>query len=94
MLTSEVSFHYAKAFAEPSNDSAEIDAVHYIASATKLVTTVAVMQCVENGQLDLDANIAKVLQEWETPQVLEGFDEDDRPLFRPSTKPITLRQVF
>jgi CubicO group peptidase (beta-lactamase class C family) len=94
ILTSKGSFYFAKAFAEESVESTETDALHYIASATKLVTTVAVMQCVEKGLLDLDANIAKVLPEWENPQVLTGFEEDDRPIFRPSTKPMTLRQVF
>lgn len=72
----------------------ETDAVHYMASCTKLVTTVAVMQCVERGQLDLDADIANILPEWENPQILTGFDENEEPIFRPSTKSITLRQVF
>ncbi|KAH7113123.1 beta-lactamase family protein [Dactylonectria estremocensis] len=88
------SFHYAKAFGEESNDNMETDGVHLIASATKLVTTVAVMQCVERGQLDLDADIAKILPEWEKPQVLTGFNENDEPIFRPSTKAITLRHLL
>ncbi|KAM3538629.1 hypothetical protein ARSEF1564_008459 [Beauveria bassiana] len=72
----------------------ETDAVHYLASSTKLITTIAVMQCVERGLLDLDANVAQVLPEWEAPQVLTGFDDDDQPIFRPSTKVITLRHLL
>ncbi|KAH6685114.1 beta-lactamase/transpeptidase-like protein [Plectosphaerella plurivora] len=88
------SFHYAKSFEDGLDDATGTDAVHYIASATKLVTTIAVMQCVERGLLDLDADVAKVLPEWENPQVLTGFTEDDQPIFRPSTKPITLRHFL
>ena len=87
------SFHYAKAFGDDSTDIPDTDAVHWIASCTKFLTTVAVMQCVERGQLDLDADIAKVLPEWADAQILTGFNEKDEPIFRPATKAITLRQV-
>ncbi|GAB1194232.1 hypothetical protein APSETT444_003475 [Aspergillus pseudonomiae] len=86
------SFHYAKAFGDDSTDIPDTDAVHWIASCTKFLTTVAVMQCVERGQLDLDADIAKVLPEWADAQILTGFNEKDEPIFRPATKTITLRQ--
>ncbi|KAE8330209.1 beta-lactamase/transpeptidase-like protein [Aspergillus sergii] len=38
------SFHYAKAFGDDTADIADTDAVHWIASLTKFVTTIAVMQ--------------------------------------------------
>lgn len=88
------SFRYSQAFGEEVDDITETDAVHLIASATKLVTTVAVMQCVEKGLLDLDADVSKILPEWENPQILTGFDENDVPFLRPSEKAITLRQVI
>ncbi|GMF82004.1 unnamed protein product [Aspergillus oryzae] len=88
------SLHYAKAFGEASVESTDTDAVHWVASSTKLVTTVAVMQCVERGLLDLDADIANVLPEWKNPRILTGFDENDNPTFRPATKPITLRRML
>ncbi|KAI9932600.1 hypothetical protein ASPWEDRAFT_55661 [Aspergillus wentii DTO 134E9] len=88
------SLHYAKAFGGESVDSTDTDAVHWVASCTKSVTTVAVMQCVERGLLDLDADIANVLPEWESPRILTGFDENDNPIFRPATKPITLRRML
>lgn len=87
------SLHYAKAFGEASVESTNTDAVHWVASSTKLVTTVAVMQCVERGLLDLDADIASVLPEWENPRILTGFDENDNPIFRPATKTVTLRYI-
>ncbi|KAG7143150.1 ML-236A carboxylate methylbutanoyltransferase mlcH like protein [Verticillium longisporum] len=88
------SFRYSQAFGEEVDDITETDAVHLIASATKLVTTVAVMQCVEKGLLDLDADVSKILPEWENPQILTGFDENDVPFLRPSEKAITLRHLL
>jgi CubicO group peptidase (beta-lactamase class C family) len=49
------------------------------------------MQCVERNLLDLDADIANVLPEWENPRILTGFDQDSNPIFRSATKSITLR---
>ncbi|GKZ93432.1 hypothetical protein AnigIFM59636_006504 [Aspergillus niger] len=88
------SLHYAKAFGEESIESTDTDAVHWVASCTKLVTTIAVMQCVERGLLDLDGDVANVLREWASPQILTGFDENDNPIFRAATKPITLRRML
>ncbi|KAF7925784.1 hypothetical protein BELL_0315g00150 [Botrytis elliptica] len=51
------------------------------------------MQCVEKGQLDLDGDIAKVLPESKDPQILTGFNEKNEAIFKPSTKPVTLRQA-
>ncbi|KAI4648139.1 hypothetical protein J4E93_004550 [Alternaria ventricosa] len=84
------SFRYMKCF-EKESDDAESNGVHWLASSTKLVTTIAVMQCVERGLLNLNDDIAKVLPEWKDPKILTGFNEDDEALFRPAMKAITLR---
>ncbi|PYH67999.1 serine hydrolase domain-containing protein [Aspergillus vadensis CBS 113365] len=93
-INSDASLHYAKAFGENSSDSTDTDAVHWVASCTKLVTTIAAMQCVERGLLDLDGDIASVLPEWASPQILTGFDANDNPIFRAATKPVTLRRML
>jgi CubicO group peptidase (beta-lactamase class C family) len=85
------SFYYAKAFGEDSDESLATDGVHFLASSTKFVTTVAVMQCVERGLLSLDVDISEILPEWRNPQILTGFDEQDTPTFQAATKAITLR---
>ncbi|CEN60518.1 Putative Beta-lactamase class C and other penicillin binding protein [Aspergillus calidoustus] len=90
----DASLQYTKAFGDESADSTDTNAVHWVASCTKLVTTVAVMQCVERGLLDLDADIANVLPEWKSPRILTGFDENDNPIFRPATKPVTIRRML
>lgn len=46
-----------------------------LASATKLVTSVATVQCVERGLISLDEDIADYLPEWRDVVNLKGFDE-------------------
>ena len=51
-----------------------LDTIFAIASMTKPVTSVAVMQLVEQGRIDLGASVATYLPELAHPRVLEGFD--------------------
>lgn len=71
-----------------------VDTVVWIASMTKAVTSVAAMQQVERGSLDLDAPISNVLPQLASPQILEGFDESGSPRLRPARRPITLRMLL
>ena len=70
------------------------DTIFRIASMTKAVTSVAAMQLVEKGKLDLERPIGDVLPELAAPQVLEGFDDAGAPRLRPVKRPITLRQLL
>jgi methyl acetate hydrolase len=70
------------------------DTIFRLASMTKAVTSVAAMQLVEQGKLQLDQPIGNVLPELASPQVLEGFDESGAPRLRPAKRPITLRQLL
>jgi CubicO group peptidase (beta-lactamase class C family) len=70
------------------------DSVFWIASMTKALTATAAMQLVEQGKLQLDEPISKVLPELAAPQVLEGFDDKGQPKMRPAKRPITLRQLL
>lgn len=74
-------------------ESSRADDVHWIASVTKFITSIAVMQCVERGLLDLDADISSILPEWKDPRILIGFDEKNEPQFRPAKRTLTLRYV-
>src|ERR1700732_1661089 len=71
-----------------------LDTVFRIASMTKAVTSVAAMQLVEQGKLQLDQPIGNVLPELAAPQVLEGFDAACAPRLRPARRPITLRHLL
>src|SRR6266567_4462233 len=55
------------------------DTIFRIASMTKAVTSVAAMQLVEQGKLQLEEPIGNVMPELASPQVLEGFDASGAP---------------
>ncbi|SHK27737.1 CubicO group peptidase, beta-lactamase class C family [Pseudonocardia thermophila] len=66
---------------------------HYrIMSMTKMVATVAALQLVERGQLDLDAPVEDYCPEFAEVQVLEGFD-GDTPRLRPPASRATVKQL-
>ncbi|MGH7044899.1 MAG: serine hydrolase domain-containing protein [Stellaceae bacterium] len=71
-----------------------LDTIFRIASMTKAVTSVAAMQLVEAGKLDLDEPIGDVLPELAAPHVLTGFDAAGKPRLRPAKRPITLRRLL
>ncbi|KEF56667.1 beta-lactamase [Exophiala aquamarina CBS 119918] len=71
------------------------DTTFWIASCTKLITTVAALQCVERGQLALDEDVSTILHELNSPDVLVGFDaQSGEPTLRKSQERITLRQLL
>ncbi len=78
----------------PDGPAMTSDAVFWIASMTKAITSAAAMQLVDQGRLALDRPIAEVLPELAAPQVLEGFDADGEPKLRPARRPITLRHLI
>jgi methyl acetate hydrolase len=71
-----------------------LDTIFRLASMTKAVTSVAAMQLVEQGRLQLDQPIGGVLPELSAPQVLEGFDNAGAPRLRLAKRPITLRHLL
>ena len=77
-----------------SDEQVNADTIFPIASMTKPVTTVAAMQLVEQGRLDLDAPISRYLSRLAHPQVLVGFDENGEPVLRDPKSPITLRRLL
>ncbi|HJS97806.1 MAG TPA: serine hydrolase domain-containing protein [Terriglobales bacterium] len=70
------------------------DSIFRIASMTKPVTSVAVMQLVESGGVKLDEPAATYLPELADVQVLEGFDGTGKARLRPAKTPPTVRQLL
>ena len=56
-----------------------LDTIFRLASMTKAVTSVAAMQLVEQGRLQLDQPVGNILPELSAPQVLQGFDDAGAP---------------
>ncbi|KAG8993880.1 hypothetical protein FRB94_010310 [Tulasnella sp. JGI-2019a] len=73
------------------NEAMTMDTVHWIASQTKLMTAVAVMQCVERGQIGLDDPVGEVCPELAGRMIIEGFEDDGTPKMRNTKTKITLR---
>jgi CubicO group peptidase (beta-lactamase class C family) len=70
----------------------ELDSVLAIASCTKLMTAIAVLQCVERGLLDLDADVAPILPEAGKFGIITGFDDaKNEAIIVPKKNKITLR---
>ncbi|OAP64035.1 hypothetical protein AYL99_00007 [Fonsecaea erecta] len=71
------------------------DTTFWIASCTKLLTTIAAMQCVEQGKLSLNDDLSLFFEEWKSPDILTGWNQDTgEPEFRKATKKITLRHLL
>jgi len=66
----------------------------WIASCTKLMTSIAAMQCVERGLLKLDDGIYDVLPEFKGMPVIKGFMDDGSPIMEPHKNKITLRHLL
>ena len=92
-------FVYNKASGERTLLSGEkkpqqLDDVLYTASATKLFTTIAALQCVEDGLLTLHGDLSSIAPELAAKHVLTGFADDGSPQLDPPARPITLEMLL
>ena len=70
------------------------DAIAQIYSMTKPVTGVALMQLWEQGKFGLDDPLYRYLPEFESMQVYAGKDASGNPIYRPASRPITVRDIL
>jgi CubicO group peptidase (beta-lactamase class C family) len=71
-----------------------LDATMWLASCTKLIGTIAVMQLVEQGKLSLESDITDFLPELKGLEILTGFktvEGEEKPVLVPNDRVITLR---
>ena len=69
-----------------------MDTIMLIASCTKLMTSIAALQCVERGLVTLDTDVAEILPELAAQGVLTGFDEaTGEPIINKRQNTMTLR---
>ncbi|KAF8138023.1 beta-lactamase [Mycena galopus ATCC 62051] len=72
-----------------------LDDMLFLASATKLLATIAALQCVEDELLSLTGDLSSVAPELAAKQVITGFSEDgESPLLEPQARPITLEMLL
>jgi len=96
MAASENETLYAGAFGnrDSSGVPVRVASIFAIASMTKAITTVAALQLVEQGKVDLDEPVARHLPQLVKLDVLEGFDASGKASLRPATTPVTLRHLL
>ena len=70
------------------------DTVFAIFSTTKAITGTAILQCVEEGKLDLDAAAKTYVPDIGKLEVLEGFDASGNPKLRAPKRDITTRMLM
>ena len=70
------------------------DTVFAIFSTTKAITGAAILQCVEEGKLDLDAPAKSYVPDIGKLEVLEGFDASGKPKLRAPKREITTRMLM
>ncbi len=75
------------------DDPVTADTHFRIFSMTKMVCTVAALQQMEQGRLDLDAPVEDYCPEFKQVQVLDGFD-GDTPRLRPPASTATVKQLI
>lgn len=77
-----------------SGNAMTVDTVFAIFSTTKAITGTAIMQCVEEGKLDLDAPAKNYAPDIGKLQVIEGFDAAGKPKLRAPKRDITTRMLM
>ena len=65
----------------------------WIASFTKLMTTIAILQCIEKEKLSLDTDVTSILHELSDLKILTGFDESGEPTLKEKGAVITVWSV-
>ncbi len=71
-----------------------LDTTFALFSTTKAITGTAVLQCVEEGLLDLDAPAATYGPDIGELKVLDGFDAGGNPVLREPKRDITTRMLL
>jgi methyl acetate hydrolase len=75
------------------SDPVTVDTLFRIMSMTKMPCTVAALQQVEQGNLDLGAPVALYCPEFAEVQVMTGID-GDTPILRPPARQATVRNLI
>ncbi|EPE24881.1 beta-lactamase/transpeptidase-like protein [Glarea lozoyensis ATCC 20868] len=97
------SFQYKKAFGvrtlkeDTPHDLLKVDATMWLASCTKLIGTIAVMQLVEQGKIGLDSDITEFIPELKGLEILKGFETIDgveTPILEGNERVITLKMLL
>lgn len=98
LVTNRDSVMYHSAFGvmdAAGKDSMKKDALFFIASMTKPITSLGIMMLVEDGELALDDPVAKYLSDFDSRRVLVSVNTaDSTASTRPAARPATIRDLL
>lgn len=87
-------FEFASGVRDGAGNPMTVDTVVWVASMTKPVTSVAILQLVEQGRIALDDEVGRFVPYIDAVQVLDGFDEAGQPMLRTPVRPVTLLHLL
>lgn len=94
-ITGNILYSKAAGFTSLDKETAQpftLDTICWIASMTKLLTSVACLQAVEAGLLTLDTPVETILPEIAEHGLIAGFDDaKNQGIYEQPTTKITLR---
>ncbi len=79
---------------EGNEQPMQLDTVMQLASSSKLITTIAVLQAVERGYIGLDDDISDLVPVLAAQPILTGFSWYGRPNTKPRENVMTLRYLL
>lgn len=74
----------------PYNDKS----FNWVASLTKLLTSISVLQLVEKGLVSLDQDLRPLVPELRDARILIEMDDNNKGVLEPNSKPITFRHLL
>ncbi|KAL5374959.1 hypothetical protein DPSP01_011539 [Paraphaeosphaeria sporulosa] len=94
--TGNIVYKYVAGFNGATENAPDLspDQVYWIASCTKLVASIAALQCVERGLITLDESLSEHLPELTSQPIIATSGEKEFFEMREATNPITLRQLL
>jgi CubicO group peptidase (beta-lactamase class C family) len=92
----KIVYYHSEGYSDLANNTPlRKNAIFRIASQTKAVTSVAVMQLYEKGKLKLDDPIGQYLPEFGNQGILDEFNPTDSSYTtRPATREVTIRHLL
>ena len=78
----------------PTRTPMSADTLFWIASMTKVLTSIAALQLSEQGRLSLDQDAAGLVPDINDVPILEGFDAAGAPRLRAAKKTVTLQHLL
>ncbi|KAK4703820.1 hypothetical protein P7C70_g2387, partial [Phenoliferia sp. Uapishka_3] len=85
-----------RVFGEPEKGAVDENTTLQLFSMTKFVTAIGCMRAVDAGLLDLESEelIATHLPELQTLQILEGYTDEGKEIYKPASQKITLKMLL